>query len=58
MGLAPVINSTLIRRSIQLRTAFAQVPFTSVRLAGGGIWGLATMRGCPLLVAVDGRLTQ
>ena len=58
LGLASVVDSTLISRSVQLRTAFAQVPFTSVRTLQAGTWGLSTMRGCPLLVAVDGRLTQ
>jgi len=58
LGLASVVDSTLILQSVQLRTAFARVPFTSVRTIPGGMWGLTTTGGCPLPVALDGRLTQ
>jgi hypothetical protein len=62
LGLASVIDSTDIMQSVQLRTAFMRVPFTRVQPGRQGTWQLAvtgpTGGPCPLLVAVDGRLTQ
>jgi hypothetical protein len=58
LSLGGFIDSTTIHRYQQLRTAFAQAPTGIVRALPGGAWGLATMAGCPFLVAVDGRLSQ
>jgi hypothetical protein len=56
--LAMVVDSSAIQASLQLRTAFARVPFTQVGRMGFGVWGLTRADGCPLLAAVDGRLTR
>jgi hypothetical protein len=60
IGLGSVVDSTVIRQSAQLRTAFARVPFTQLVTGRLGTWQLMTQTPsgpCTLLVAVDGRLT-
>jgi thioesterase domain-containing protein len=59
IAIASVIDSTNIQRWTQLRTAFQQVPFVTVRSLGAGAWGLvAPNTGCVMPVAVDHRLTE
>jgi hypothetical protein len=58
IGLGAFVDSTLIQQSAQLRTAFHRVPFTTVRQLQPGVWGLVTPQGCPMTVAIDGRLTS
>lgn len=57
-GLGSVVDSAVIGRAPQLRTAFTRVPFTTVRANRDGTWGLAAADGCPLYVALDGQLAR
>lgn len=50
------VDSTVIWRSIQLRTAFTRVPFTRVQ-GSPAQWGMTDTKGCPLVVALDDRRT-
>jgi hypothetical protein len=56
-GKGAVLDGARVRQAPDLRTALAGVPATTVRTVDrGGVWGLTTSAGCPLLVAVDRRL--
>jgi hypothetical protein len=58
VGMGSLLDSSVIARSARLETAFQQVPFTVLRPAEPGTWRLQRPDGCPLLAAVDGRLTD
>ena len=58
IGIGSFIDSTLIHQSVQLRTAFARVPFARVVPGPVGTWRMLNADGCPLNVALDGRLTD